>query len=107
MRIVEEPFSNVQTIMECHFIPIWASGNRNYSTGAMNNVGTNGYYWSASPNSTTNGYNLNFNSSGVNPANNNNRSNGFQVRPVLELNKTKKNTLQDQHPRVFSRVLKL
>ncbi|MFR9606825.1 MAG: hypothetical protein SNG97_06580 [Rikenellaceae bacterium] len=84
-----------------------ASGNRNYTSGAMNNVGTNGNYWSASPSSETNGYNMNFNSSSVNPANTNNRSNGRQVRPVLELNKTKKNTLQDQHPRVFSRVLKL
>ncbi|MFR9606824.1 MAG: hypothetical protein SNG97_06575 [Rikenellaceae bacterium] len=67
-----------------------ASGNRNYTTGAMNNVGTNGYCWSASPNSETNGYRMNFNSSAVNPANTNNRSNGYQVRPVLELNQTKR-----------------
>ena len=40
------------------------------------------YYWSASLNSQTNGYNLNFNASGVNPANNNNRFNGFSVRAV-------------------------
>lgn len=36
-----------------------ASGNRN-GTG-LNNRGTNGNYWSASLNSQTNGYNLNFN----------------------------------------------
>ena len=57
-----------------------ASGNRN-GTG-LNNRGTNGNYWSSSLNSQTNGYNLNFNASGVNPANNNNRFNGFSVRAV-------------------------
>ena len=57
-----------------------ASGNRNGTS--LNNRGTNGNYWSASLNSQTNGYNLNFNASGVNPANNNNRFNGFSVRAV-------------------------
>lgn len=57
-----------------------AAGNRNET--ALNNRGTNGNYWSASLNSQTNGYNLNFNSTGVNPANNNNRFNGFSVRAV-------------------------
>ncbi|MGM9780166.1 MAG: hypothetical protein ACI3ZD_17805 [Prevotella sp.] len=51
----------------------------------MNNVGSNGNYWSAGPNSNTNGCNLNFNSSNVNPQNNNNRANGFSVRPVSAL----------------------
>ena len=60
-----------------------ASGNRN-GTG-LNNRGSNGNYWSASLNSQTNGYNLNFNSGGVNPANNNNRFNGFSVRAVQHL----------------------
>jgi hypothetical protein len=57
-----------------------ASGNRK-GTG-LNNRGSNGNYWSASLNSQTNGYNLNFNASEVNPANNNNRYNGFSVRAV-------------------------
>lgn len=57
-----------------------ASGNRNGTS--LNNRGTNGNYWSASLNSQTNGYNLNFNSTAVNPANNNNRFNGFSVRAV-------------------------
>lgn len=48
----------------------------------MNNRGTNGNYWSSSLNSQANGYNLNFNSEGVNPANTNNRFNGFSVRAV-------------------------
>ena len=59
-----------------------ASGYRNNSDGSMNNVGSNGNYWSASPNSESNGYYLNFNSSNVNPSNNNNRANGFSVRCV-------------------------
>ena len=61
-----------------------ASGYRNNSTGTVNGVGSFGYFWSAVPNSTNNGRNLNFNSSNINPLNNNNRSNGFAVRPVQE-----------------------
>jgi len=60
-----------------------ASGYRNNSSGTLNNVGSNGYYWSASPNSSNNGHNLNFNSSNWN-WNNNNRANGFPVRAVAE-----------------------
>lgn len=60
--------------------PIPASGNRNNTSGGINNVGSNGNYWSSSPNSATNGYNLNFNSTNVNPSNSNNRTNGFTVR---------------------------
>jgi hypothetical protein len=41
-----------------------------------------GYYWSATANSSTNGYNLNFTTSSVNPANTNNKYNGFAVRCV-------------------------
>ena len=59
-----------------------AGGYRNNGSGAFNNVGSNGYFWVAGPNSATNGRNLNFNSGNVNPLNNNNRANGFSVRPV-------------------------
>jgi len=56
------------------------SGN---GTGtSRNNRGSNGNYWSATFNSARNARNLNFNSGGVNPQNNNNRYNGFAVRPV-------------------------
>ena len=58
------------------------SGNGNGSS--WNNRGSNGNYWSSSLNSQTNGRNLNFNSGGVNPQNNNNRFNGFAVRPVQQ-----------------------
>jgi uncharacterized protein (TIGR02145 family) len=61
-----------------------AAGYRNNSNGALNNVGSNGNYWSSTWNSNTNSYNLNFNSSNVNPGNNNNRANGFSVRCVSE-----------------------
>ncbi len=57
-----------------------ASGN--YNGTSLNNRGTNGNYWSATFNSETNARNLNFNSSSVNPTNNNNRRNGFTVRAV-------------------------
>ena len=64
---------------------MWGYGC-NITRGSLSNDGTNGYYWSASPNNTNNGYNLNFNSGNVNPQNNNNRANGFSVRPVSEYN---------------------
>lgn len=64
--------------------PLPASGYRNRTSGALTNVGTNGYYWSSSPNSSgsTNAGNLNFNATNVNPLNSNNRANGFPVRCV-------------------------
>ena len=59
-----------------------ASGRRSNSTGALENSGTNGNYWFASPKTATNGYNLNFNSTGVNASDNNSRAMGMPVRPV-------------------------
>ena len=61
-----------------------AAGYRNGTS--LNNAGSNGNYWSSTPNSsnTNNAYNLNFNSSNHN-VNNNNRNNGHTVRPVSEL----------------------
>ena len=57
-----------------------ASGNR-YGTG-LNLRGSNGYYWSASLHSQAYGYRLYFDSTGVSPANGNNRFFGFSVRAV-------------------------
>ena len=57
-----------------------ASGYRK-GTG-LDNRGSRGNYWSASLSSQTNGYNLNFNSTTVNPANSLNRFYGFSVRAV-------------------------
>jgi len=70
--------------MYLYSVTLPMSGNRNNSNGTVNNEGTNGYYWSGSVNST-NARNMNFNSSAVNP-NNNNRANGFSVR-CLKINK--------------------
>lgn len=66
------------------FLP--AAGNRNNdSTGTINNEGSNGNYWSSTPNGSNNAYNLNFNSSNVNDGtNNNNRYNGQSLRCVRE-----------------------
>jgi hypothetical protein len=58
------------------FLP--AAGNRNGTS--VNNVGSNGNYWSAFYNNSNNAYNVNFNDSNLNPQNNNNRYNGFSVR---------------------------
>ena len=57
-----------------------AAGNRNGAS--VNNVGSNGNYWSSTYNNSNNAYNLNFNSGNVNPSNNNNRYNGNSVRLV-------------------------
>ncbi|MBQ7181594.1 MAG: hypothetical protein IJR87_09925 [Bacteroidaceae bacterium] len=48
----------------------------------MNNVGTNGNYWSSTPNDENNAYNLNFNSGSASWLNNWFRNYGFTVRPV-------------------------
>lgn len=60
------------------FLP--AAGNRNGTS--VNNVGSNGNYWSASYNNANNAWNVNFNSSNLNTDNNNNRYNGQSVRLV-------------------------
>ena len=62
-----------------HFFP--ASGYRNNNSGDLNNVGTNGNYWSATPSDGAKGRNFNFNSSSWN-LNNNNRTMGCPVRAV-------------------------
>jgi uncharacterized protein (TIGR02145 family) len=54
------------------------AGNRNNNNGTLNNVGSNGNYWSSTV-SGTNSRNLNFNSSNAN-MNDNNRANGLTVR---------------------------
>ncbi|MBR1513183.1 MAG: RNA-directed DNA polymerase [Bacteroidales bacterium] len=63
------------------FLP--AAGNRWDSE--LNNAGSNGNYWSRSLNTDNpnNAWNLNFNSDDCN-MNNNNRNNGFSVRPVRQ-----------------------
>lgn len=59
-----------------------AAGNCN--NGSVKNVGNNGNYWGSSPNGSNNAYNLNFNN-GNKDVNNNNRKNGYSVRPVVGL----------------------
>ena len=60
------------------FLP--AAGNRNGTS--VNNVGSNGNYWSSSYNNANNAYNVNFNDSNLNTDNNHNRYNGQSVRLV-------------------------
>ncbi len=54
------------------------SGNRNYSDGALSNVGSNGSYWSSTV-SGASATSRNFNATGTN-ASNGNRANGLTVR---------------------------
>ena len=64
-----------------------ASGYRNYSDGALSNVGSYGSYWTAAPYmyyTYQYGRSLSFYSSRVNPMNYSYRSLGFAVRPVQE-----------------------
>ncbi len=64
-----------------------AAGLRARETGALANVGTNGYYWSSSSYcaGNINAGNLNFGSGNVYPLNWNNRANAFSVRCVQHL----------------------
>ena len=52
--------------------------------GSLSYDGSNGYYWSASPYNTNNGYYLYFNSDRVLPQDYNSRAFGVSVRPVSE-----------------------
>ncbi len=74
----------------CLLKDVPASGYRDCN-GNVNNVGSNGNYWSSTPNGSDNAWNLNFNSGGVN-INNNNRCNGLSVRLVQAFT-TKMDTL--------------
>ena len=61
-----------------------ASGFRVSNDGSLNNVGYNGYYWSAVPNSSNNACYLYSDSGNVYPLIYNSRSYGFAVRAVSE-----------------------
>jgi hypothetical protein len=63
-----------------------AVGCRSRGSGALVNVGSCGYCWSASPNPSNSNYayNLLFYNGNVNPANSNYRSYGYSVRCVRE-----------------------
>ena len=63
-----------------------AVGYRYGESGALSNVGSSGYYWSASPfpSSSYDAYYLTFNHGDVYPASNYNRGNGYSVRCVRE-----------------------
>ena len=63
-----------------------AVGYRNYDSGALLNVGSYGYYWSASPSPSNsyNAYRLSFYDGNVYPANDYHRSHGYHVRCVKE-----------------------
>jgi hypothetical protein len=56
------------------------AGRRNYSSAGVDRQGTYGYYWSSSRRSASYAYNMNFNSTALNPQNYNNRAYGFSVR---------------------------
>ncbi|GHT86064.1 hypothetical protein FACS18947_5570 [Bacteroidia bacterium] len=61
-----------------------ASGLRNYLAGVLTYVGTNGFAWSSSSGSPSNGFLLNFGNTGANPAFNSYRTFGLHVRCVAE-----------------------
>ena len=73
----QQTVSAINTLRRAFFLP--AAGYR--WNGEFNNVGSNGNYWSSTPNDESNAYELNFNSKNAN-WNNNNRNNEQSVRPV-------------------------
>lgn len=69
-----------------HWFP--GAGYRNESTGALTNVGTNGYYWATSPNASASGFGayLRFINDGtLTWTNNGNRAAALSIRCVSEL----------------------
>jgi len=70
----------LKRVKDMFLLPL--AGNRNNSNGSLNNVGSNGNYWSGSVDGA-NSRNLNFNSGNAN-MNSNNRANGFSVRCIKD-----------------------
>ena len=66
------------------YVLLPVAGNRNNSNGTLNNVDSNGNYWSSTVDGT-NARDLNFNSSNAN-MDSNNRANGFSVRCLKDCN---------------------
>ena len=64
-----------------------AAGSRRYNDGRLENVGTNGDYWSSTQYSTaTRAYNLDFTRNSVNPSNiSSTKANGYTLRCVADL----------------------
>lgn len=56
------------------------AGLRHYGVTILGNVGSDGIYWSSSPDDTSSAYNLYFSSSGIYPQISDYRSHGFSVR---------------------------
>ena len=82
-RTDENSFRTIICFKTCNvYVLFTIAGNRNNSDGSLNNVGTNGNYWSSTVDGT-NSRNLNFNSSNAN-MNSNNRANGFSVRCIKD-----------------------
>ena len=71
-------YSNIQKA------PLFIIRSGSFGGGSLNYQASYGALWSGTTNSGTNAYNLNYNSSNVNPANNNNRQNGFPVRCIAK-----------------------
>jgi len=65
----------------CVFLP--AAGYRYGSS--VNDLGSNGYYWSATPSGTDNAYYVYFNSGDLNPAYLSSRCGGYRVRLVRQV----------------------
>lgn len=63
-----------------------AAGYRRSASGALYNVGSNGYFWSFAPYSQTYARNLGFSSGNVYPLNGNSRAGGFALWAARELN---------------------
>lgn len=87
-KLVDTSASSFRTILcfeMCkRYVLLPVAGNRNNSNGSLNNVGSNGNYWSSTVDGT-NSRNLNFNSSNAN-MNSNNRANGNSVRCLKDCN---------------------
>ena len=62
--------------------PLWFVRGGNVNSSSLNGSGYGGYCWSSTVYNSSYAYNLNFDSSGVSPANYNSRYNGWSVRCI-------------------------
>lgn len=64
----------------------FTTGGGNANSGGINNVGSNGYYWSSTPGSSAYTFILYLGSSGANPSDGNYRYRGYSVRCLMKTN---------------------
>ena len=78
-------FTNADSVVQITLLSFLRSGFYYYSTGVPTERASNGFYWSSSRDSRTNGYRLSFNSTYLRPQGGDSRGRGFALRCLARI----------------------